>query len=260
MSPSLLRTALRSPLPAIADGLRFRARFGARVARARLLCDCADGLRLRRPRNWQARSQRLYRRSTQVLGDLAGPAAADADAAVTAHTALRAATAPSRRGLAGLTRALAGVMVVAVLGTGLVALVSPTARARLFPRDLAAGRPWTASSADLGLPASGAGPSSEENLFFHTREEQQPFVELDLGGEYVVRAVRVENRVDCCQERALPLNVEIWDGSGWQLVAQRRTAFKVWRYDVGPVRTSKVRFLRPGYGYFHLRRVSVYGQ
>jgi hypothetical protein len=70
----------------------------------------------------------------------------------------------------------------------------------------------------------------------------------------------VDNRTDCCQERALPLNFEIFDGKGWRLVAQRRAAFSVWKVDVAPVRARRVRFRRPGTGYFHLKRVSVYGQ
>lgn len=260
MLPSLLRNALHSPLPALRDGLRLRSRAGARIARARLLCACADGLRLRQPRDWQARSLRLYRRSSKTLDTLVPPAPPGTDAAMAAHAAVRAATAPYRRALVELSRVLAAAGLVALLSTAVVAMVSPAARRRLFPRDLAAGRPWTASSADQGLPATGTGPSSEGNLFFHTLNEHDPFVEIDLGGEHVVRGVRIDNRVDCCQERAPPLNVEIWTGTGWQLIAQRRTVFEVWRSDVGPVRTSKIRFRRPGESYFHLRRISVYGQ
>jgi hypothetical protein len=137
---------------------------------------------------------------------------------------------------------------------------SPGFRARLFPRDLAAGRPWDAGTGDLGLPASGVGPASDGPLFFHTREVQNPALEIDLGGEHVTRSVLVENRADCCQERALPLNVEIWTGNAWRLIAQRHAAFKVWKYDVGPVRASKIRFRHPGFNYLHLKRISVYGQ
>jgi hypothetical protein len=256
-----LRHALRSPLPSIADGYRHFRQHGASIRRARMLCQCADGLRLRRMRGWEQRSSRLYRGSVRALGALARPdEQAAQDSALAARHALRRARAPYRALLAALARlafALATAALVIVLAA---CALSPAFRARLFPRDLAAGRPWTASDADFGISASGMGPSSEENYFFHTSTMRNPSVEIDLGDEHVVRGVRIENRPDCCQERALPLNVEIWDGKNWQLVAQRRTAFSVWKYDIGPVRTRKMRFLHPATSYFHLKRISIYGQ
>ena len=274
MLSRFLRQAVRSPLPQLADGFRFWRRHAPRVRRARVLCEVADGLRLRRPPGWEARSLRLYRRAVGTLGELArapseGPAPCALpdqappvalEPALDARRALRNATAPYRGFIAALARLVAGLAVVVALGTGTASALSPTFRARLFPRDLAAGRPWDAGSGDQGLPAKGVGPSTDGNLFFHTAAVKNPTVEIDLGGEHVVRAIRVDNRSDCCQLRALPLDVEIWDGTGWRLIAERRAAFKVWKYEVGPVRTSKIRFRRPGTDYFHLKRISVYGQ
>ena len=261
-------------MPSLADGFRFWRRHGARVRRARVFCEVADGLRLRRPHGWEVRSLRLYRHAVGTLGELVpapalGTAAAPelgqaqsalSDPALEAHRALRHAALPYRGFLVALVRLSLGLLLVVLLGLGAAAIASPAFRARLFPRDLAAGRPWNAGSGEQGLPASGVGPSSDRNLFFHTAAVQNPAVEIDLGGEHVVRAIRVDNRSDCCQERALPLDVEVWDGSGWRLIAERRAAFKVWKYDVGPVRTSKIRFRHPGTGYLHLKRISVYGQ
>ncbi len=274
LSRRFFRQALRSPLPQLADGFRFWRRHGSRVRRARLLCEVADGLRLRRPAGWEARSLRLYRRAQRTLDDLGSDGIEDAapgirpgrgqsvtfDVALDARRALRHASAPYRGFIAAVARVAAGLGVVVLLAVGLAGAVSPRFRARLFPRDLAAGRPWSVGSSEQGLPASGVGPSSEGNLFFHTGAVTSPAVEIDLGGEHLVRSIRVDNRADCCQERALPLDVEIWDGGGWRLIAERRAAFKVWTYDVGPVRTSKIRFRHPGTGYFHLKRISVYGQ
>jgi hypothetical protein len=70
----------------------------------------------------------------------------------------------------------------------------------------------------------------------------------------------VENRADCCKERALPLNFEVYRNGGWQLVAQRRAPFSTWSYDLKPVRASRVRVLRPGQNFLHLKRISVYGR
>ena len=256
-----LRQALRSPLPALAGGFRFWWQQGARIRRARALCQCGDGLRLRRPPGWERRSLRLYRQSVHLLADLAGTSEGIAeDPALAARRALRRATVPYRACLAGLVRwaVLLATATLLLLLAG--SALSAGFRARLFPRDLAAGRPWDAGTGDLGLPANGVGPQSDGPLFFHTRLVQNPALAIDLGGEHVIRSVLVENRADCCQERALPLNVEIWNGSAWQLIAQRRAAFNVWKYDVGPVRASKIRFRHPGTDYFHLKRVSVYGQ
>jgi len=245
----------------LAGGFRFWRQHGARVRRARALCQCGDGLRLRRPRDWQARSLRLYRRSVQTLGDLAGaPVEGAQDPALSARQALRNAGGIYRASLAGLVR-LAILLAAATLLVLLAgSAISSGFRARLFPRDLAAGRPWNASSGDFGMPANGIGQAGDEHVFFHTKVEHNPWVEIDLGDEHVIRSVLVENRTDCCQERALPLNVEIWDGGAWQLIAQRRAAFKVWKYDIGPVRARKIRFLHPGTSCFHLKRISVFGQ
>ena len=263
MLPPPLRHAFRSPLPALAAGFRFWRRQGARLRWARTLCQAADGLRLRRVRGWETRSRRLYRRSVRSLGDLASPveaAAQDNDPALAARRALRRAAEPYRAFLAGFARLAIALATVTSLVLIVGCVLSASFRTRLFPRDLAAGRPWTASSADNGMAASGVGPSSEAPLFFHTTNSLNPWIEIDLGGEHVIRSVLVENRRECCQERALPLNVEVWNGDAWQLVAQRRTTFSVWKYDVGPIRGQRIRFLHPGTNYLHLKRISVYGQ
>jgi hypothetical protein len=261
MLPRHLRQALRSPLPVLAGGFRYWRQHGARVRRARALCQCGDGLRLRRPRDWQARSLRLYRRSIRTLEDLAGARPEGAqDPALAARQALRNAAKPYRACLATAAR-LAVLLAAATLLVLLAgSAVSSGFRARLFPRDLAAGRPWNATSGDFGMPANGTEQVGDGNVFFHTKVDHNPSIEFDLGDEHVIRSVLVENRTDCCQERALPLNVEIWDGADWQLIAQRRAAFKVWKYDVGPVRARKIRFLHPGTSFFHLKRISVFGQ
>jgi hypothetical protein len=257
-----LYQALPSPLPLLAAALRTFWRHGGRIRRARVLAECADGLRLRRVAGWEARSGRLYRRSIKTLGALAATEGeAGEDPGLAARRALREATAPYRALFpAGLTYAglLAAVALLLLLAAG---IFSSSFRTWLFPRDLAAGRPWTASNADFGFPTSSNGPAaSDKTVFFHTSVQRDPWVEIDLGAEHVIRGLRVENRTDCCQERALPLNVEVWDGHAWQLVFQRRAAFSVWRENIGPVRARRIRFLRPGTDYFHLKSIRIYGE
>jgi hypothetical protein len=153
-----------------------------------------------------------------------------------------------------------GVALLSAVVFLLAIAVSPSLRARCFPTDLAAGRPWTVPNSQDGYPSSGNGPSSAGNTLFHTTSLDSPSVEIQLDGEHVIRKIVVVNRADCCQERALPLNVEILGSAGWKLIAQRRAAFSTWEYDVEPVRASVIRVRRPGSGYFHLKRISVYGQ
>jgi hypothetical protein len=256
-----LRQALQSPLPLLASGLRHWRRHGARIRRARVLCQCGDGLRLRRWPAWEERARRLYRRSTGTLGALAGAEPeAQLAPALAARRALHRATAPYREFLVGLIQAAALLAAALLLVLGTASAVSPRVRGRLFPRDLAAGQPWVASSSHEGLPVSSIDPRSAGPMFFHTQASNNPNVEIDLGADHVIRGVLVENRADCCQERALPLNVEVWKDGAWQLIAQRRTAFTTWAYDVAPVRARRIRFLRPGVSFLHLKRISVFGQ
>jgi hypothetical protein len=261
MLTQFFRRVLRSPLPPLAAAGRHFWRHGPRIRRARLLCQCADGLRLRRVSGWEPRSARLFRKSWRTLGELAGPEESPADdAGRTAHRALRRATAPYWAALFAALRSAGLLLALALVALAATATFSASARARLFPRDLAAGRPWTVSNPDFNMPGSGSGPESKGALLFHTAQVKDPWVEIDLGDEHIIRRVRIENRTDCCQERALPLNVEILEGSTWRRIFQRRTAFSVWCEDVGPVRARRIRFFRPGTDYFHLKRIQVFGQ
>lgn len=174
--------------------------------------------------------------------------------------ALAHAERPKRAALAAAVVLALASITVAWLGVAVASTWSIDLRARVFPRDLAAHRPWTASDAVNGYPASGVDPSSEGGAFFHTSALDRPSLEVDLGGEHVVSGFVVENRKDCCQERALPLNLEVFRDGAWHLVAQRRAPFATWTCDIPTTTATRVRALRPGQGYFHLRRLSVYGR
>jgi hypothetical protein len=260
MMTPLLHQVLRSPIQSVIEGFRLWRLHGVHIRRARKLCQYADGIQLRRVRGWEERSLRLYRRAAAGLLEFVEPEHnAGAHGAQADHHLLSRIQRPYRAFATGLV-VLAGALAVTIAVVLLVgSALSPSLRSRLFPHDLAAGKPWHASSADFGLPGNGLGPSSKDEVFFHTADENNPFVEIDLGAKHTVRNVLVENR-PTFRERALPLNVEIFDGAAWQLVAQRRAAFSTWKYDIGPVQTQRVRFLRPGSGCFHLKRVSIYGQ
>ncbi|HEY2736709.1 MAG TPA: hypothetical protein VGI70_22065, partial [Polyangiales bacterium] len=71
--------------------------------------------------------------------------------------------------------------------------------------DLARGRPWRSSSHEFEChPKNGECGGAQTNIFFHTKEENSPWFEIDLGTPQTVARVEVENRDDCCVERASP--------------------------------------------------------
>jgi len=261
MWTKLFRQALLSPISTTIAGYGFWRQYHRRIRHAQMLCQSADGLRLHCARNWQSRSVRLYRRAARGLQGLAEfePDAVE-DWARTASRTLTRAKQPIQALAASLAVCAGALAVTASILVLVGCFFSTHLRSRLFPHDLAAGKPWTVSSTESGHPDRGNTPSSESNLFFHTAFVDSPYVEIDLGADHVIRSLLVENRTDCCGERALPLDVKILEGDAWRLVAERRSPFSTWRYDIDPVRARKIRFQRPGSDYFHLKRISVYGQ
>jgi hypothetical protein len=264
-------------LRAIGAGVRFARAHGRAVRRARALCATADALELQRPRDWRRRAERLYVRVARDLGVAVSAASATSEPPVDqprdlepgvpepverrAHRLLRLAQAPYRR-MALVMGALAASLVATM---GIVLLIgsalSPALSARLFPGDLAAGRPWLASSAVATHSRSGFDPSTAApGPFFHTQDSDHPWLELDLGAPQIIRRLRIGNRVDCGQTIGLPLNFQIFDQAHaqWRTVVQRRAGFTVWNEDFAPVQAQRVRLQVAGNGVLSLRRVSLY--
>ena len=129
-------------------------------------------------------------------------------------------------------------------------------------QNLALHRPVTMSSvfsADTGRDPSLLVDGDTSNLGFHTAHGVQQHVTIDLGTAQRIRRVVVYNRSDCCQERAVPLHVEVsQDGNAYQRVATRTETFSEWEAEFPPVTARYVRLLRPKKDYFHLAEVEVY--
>jgi hypothetical protein len=126
-------------------------------------------------------------------------------------------------------------------------------------RDIAADKEWRASSASPGASTCKS-PKQEcdesPEFFFHTNEENRPWFEVDLGGPQSFSAVRVENRKDCCTDRAFPLSIEVSsDKAEWRKVARRDTAFDSWLAKFEPVTARYVRLEKREQ--LHLARVRV---
>ena len=144
---------------------------------------------------------------------------------------------------------------LASLITAVVLLVSPPEGP-----DLAAGKPWQASSFYPGYTASGLKPTNPtEGAFFCTGEDTSPWWSVDLKKSTSVGSVTVVNRGDCCIERAHPLVVELSnDGVTWHEVARRNESFRTWwpRFKATKTRYLRLRSLRRTY--LHLKDVRVH--
>jgi len=140
--------------------------------------------------------------------------------------------------------AAGALLAVLVLATGL--------GVHLFtPKDLAEGQPWRASSALAAVFTA--------KVMFHTSEELSPWFEIDLGRVKPVQRLHVKNRVDCCQERAVPLVAEVSnDRSNWQVVARRDSPFLLWEPSFPAVDARYVRLRVLRFTSFHLEQVKVF--
>ena len=119
---------------------------------------------------------------------------------------------------------------------------------------------WTASSAWGEYATSGTLSDHDWwfDLIFHTKEEVDPWVVVDLGAPRPVDDVTVVSRADCCRDRGLPLVMEIAGEDGKFVQVGLRTApFDTWQMTF-PRR--KVRYLRlraQGKTVLHLRDIQI---
>jgi hypothetical protein len=120
--------------------------------------------------------------------------------------------------------------------------------------NLIAGKPFRTSSQYGGCSAS----SPCEGIFFHTEQENNPWIEFDLGAEKPVKRVEVANRSDCCDDRAIPLIIELSnDRTKWTEVARRDTEFQSWTAKFPSRKARYVRLRVPRPTQFHLKEVVV---
>jgi hypothetical protein len=127
--------------------------------------------------------------------------------------------------------------------------------------DLANGRAWQASSrfGTSGCTSPAQRCRRATGFFFHTDEEDNPWLELDLGAPNDVSRVDVTNRTDCCRERGYPLVIEVSsDHESWRPVARRDTEFSHWTARFSPVQARWVRLRLLKRSYLHLSDVAIH--
>jgi hypothetical protein len=151
--------------------------------------------------------------------------------------------------------AAAAVVVAALLFGAVIGLQ----RATRGP-DLALGKPWRASSQAYQChPENTECGGARSAMFFHTNEEDSPWLEIDLGAPQSFARVSVVNREDCCGERAVPLVVEVGDDQKhWKQVARAQDQFREWEASFDPVKARYVRLRVDRRSLLHLVKVSVW--
>ena len=130
------------------------------------------------------------------------------------------------------------------------------------PPNLALNKTVTASSHFPGTPEPGALVDGvAQKIGVHTLVEPTPWVQIDLGGVYNVRTIRVKNRTDGFFDEGLPLVVDVAEtDDAFAQIGERTTHYDTWDVDVGGKPVSKIKFRVPHHGYIALGEVEVYGR
>jgi len=129
-------------------------------------------------------------------------------------------------------------------------------------RNLALNKNVTLSSTH---PSWGRDPSQlvdgiRTDLGFHTLEAANQFATIDLGASYRIRRVVVYNRTECCQDRAVPLRIDVSEnGKEYRKVAERTEPFQAeWTAKFSSTKARYVRLTDLSANFFHLNEVEVY--
>lgn len=185
-------------------------------------------------------------------------AEAEALAAV-ARSLLNVARADERRLQRALTRRFVHVGITVILVALTVALAAEIGARIARGPDLAEGKAWRASSSYAGFsPEAGICDGNKTRIFFHTNLESQPWVELDLGAPTLIERVDVQNRRDCCRDRAYPLAIEgSLDGQQWRELGRRSEPFSRWTLQFEPIQARYVRAKALKRTFLHLESFEV---
>jgi hypothetical protein len=133
---------------------------------------------------------------------------------------------------------------------------------RLITRrpNLAAGKPWTASSEFAKChPENGECGGTPTEIFFHTKSEDNPWLEYDFGSPLGFSSLTIVNRQDYGPERSVPLVVEVSnDRKTYTEVARRTDVFSAWRPKFAPQQARYLRLRVPRVSFLHLESVEVH--
>ena len=100
-----------------------------------------------------------------------------------------------------------------------------------------------------------------KDFSFHTALENNPWVELDLGANYVLYNIVVFNRKKCCQNKAYNLNVAISkDKIHYEIIHRGFIPFKdKIEFNLANLKTARyVKLSIDGFSYFHLSKIEIF--
>ncbi len=163
--------------------------------------------------------------------------------------------ATGRKRIAHANRRAAWIVSALVVATAAALVLATLALRRPWERYT-----WVTSSAGYGYPASGTlgDHDFKYDLIFHTQEQEDPSVTIDLLAERTVEKIRVVNRFDCCQDRGLPLAIDLaGPDRGFVQVALRASKFDVWNATFPRQKARYVRLRAIGKTILHLRDVEI---
>jgi hypothetical protein len=152
------------------------------------------------------------------------------------------------------------IFALSVLLTGTLVGIKMGVERSMQASNIARGKPWRASSqsGECSIEKHTCG-GGRLPVFFHTNQEQDPWVEIDLGMARIVAVIAVTNREDCCQDEAVPLVLEVSnDRFAWRQVARQDRSFDEWRTRFAPVKARYVRARVARLSKLHLERISVW--
>jgi hypothetical protein len=147
-----------------------------------------------------------------------------------------------------------------VLAALLLLAAASAVRAALRKPDLAKNKAWRTSSTYVKCaPAKHDCGGAHTDIFFHTLEDTSPWIEFDLGAPTTFSSLSIKNRVDCCDDRAVPLVVEVGnDAKNWVEVARRTQTFETWQPSFAPQSARYVRLRVARKSVLHLERVAIH--
>ena len=99
------------------------------------------------------------------------------------------------------------------------------------------------------------------NFSFHTDKEYNPWVELDLGANYVLHNIVVFNRKDDCQNRAYTLQVAIsQDKVNYEIIHKGFMPFKEKiEFNLDSLKVARyVKLSIEGFNFFHLSKIEIF--
>ncbi len=149
------------------------------------------------------------------------------------------------------------------IALGVALCLAPFALAFVFwPKkpDLAKGKPWHASSSLAEChPAKSECGGVTTDIFFHTREESNPWFEYDFYAPLGFSSLTIRNRSDYGAERAVPLVVEVSnDDRTFHEVARRNESFSTWSPSFPTQHARYLRLRTARVSLLHLEAVEVH--